>query len=126
MTRRRSCWAEVARRREAAEEALAAQSRERERLQGRVFAARSAAERIAMRLERVSEQVRAAAERRDRRLRQLELLEAEAQRAATAEAEPLPEEALPRPPQQADPDAEARDAWEELPRPTGSARSSAR
>ena len=106
---------QVARRREAAEEALAAQSRERERLQGRVFAARSAAERIAMRLERVSEQVRAAAERRERRLRQLELLEAEAQRAATAEAEPLPEEDLPRPPQQAGPDAEGQDAWEELP-----------
>ena len=106
---------QVARRREAAEEALAAQSRERERLQGRVFAARSAAERIAMRLERVSEQVRAAAERRERRLRQLELLEAEAQRAASAEAEPLPEEHLPRPPQQAGPDAEGQDAWEELP-----------
>jgi chromosome segregation protein len=105
---------EVARRREAAEEAFAAQSRDRERLQGRVFAAGSAAERIAMRLERVSEQARAAAERRERRLRQLELLEAEAQRAAAAEAEPVAEESLPRPPEEAVPGATPQATWDAL------------
>jgi chromosome segregation protein len=70
--------AEVARRREQAEEAFAAQTRDRERLQGRLYAARSAAERIAMRLERVRDQAAAAGERRERRLRQLEVLEAQA------------------------------------------------
>jgi chromosome segregation protein len=103
---------EVARRREAAEETFAAQSRDRERLQGRLFAARSAAERISMRLERVREQAQAAAERRERRLRQLELLEAQAQRAAAAEAEPLPEERLPRPPEPAAADSTPPEAWE--------------
>jgi chromosome segregation protein len=91
--------AEVARRREEAEEAFAARSRDRERIQSRLFAARSAADRIAMRLERVREQARAAAERRERRVRQLELLEAEAARDAAAEADPLPDEELPRPPE---------------------------
>src|SRR4051794_33864269 len=67
--------AAVAQRREAAEQAFAAQSRAREELQGQAFAARSAAERIALRLERALEQARAAEERRGRRLRQLELLE---------------------------------------------------
>src|SRR3954469_11943564 len=67
--------AAVAERREAAEQAFAAQSRAREELQGQAFAARSAAERIALRLERALEQARAAEERRGRRLRQLELLE---------------------------------------------------
>jgi len=105
---------EVARRREAAEESFAAQNRDRELLQGRAFAARSAAERIAMRLERVGEQARAAAERRERRLRQLELLEAEAQRAAAAEAEPLAEEQLPRPPEESAPEATPQAAWEAL------------
>ena len=75
--------AEVARRREQAEEAFATQSRTRERLQARLYAARSAADRVAMRLERVREQGVAAAERRERRLRQLELLEQQA--AADAE-----------------------------------------
>jgi chromosome segregation protein len=89
--------AEVARRREEAEEAFAAQSRDRERIQGRLFTARSAADRIAMRLERVREQARAASERRERRLRQLELLEAEGARDAAAEADPLPEDRLPAP-----------------------------
>src|SRR5687768_10427692 len=70
---------EVARRREEAEEAFATQTRDRERLQARLYAARSASERIAMRLERVREQAAAARERRERRLRQLEVLE---QRAA--------------------------------------------
>ncbi len=91
--------AAVATRREQAEQAFAAQSRERERLQARAYAARSAAERIAMRLERVREQARAAAERRERRLRQLELLEAEAEREAAAAAGPLPDAELPRPPE---------------------------
>jgi len=66
---------EVARRREQAEEAFATQTRDRERLQARLYAARSASERIAMRLERVGEQAVAARERRERRLRQLEVLE---------------------------------------------------
>ena len=91
--------AEVARRREEAEDAFAAQSRDRERIQSRLFAARSAADRIGMRLERVREQARAASERRERRLRQLEVLEAEAARDAAAEADPLPEAELPRPPE---------------------------
>jgi len=69
---------EVARRREAAEEAFAAQTRDRERLQARVYAARSASERIAMRMERVREQALAAQERRERRLRQVEVLEQQA------------------------------------------------
>ncbi len=69
---------EVARRREEAEEAFAAQTRDRERLQARLYAARSASERIAMRLERVREQVLAAQERRERRLRQVEVLEQQA------------------------------------------------
>src|ERR671916_1890349 len=89
--------AEVARRREEAEEAFAAQSRDREQIQSRLFAARSAADRIAMRLERVREQARAASERRERRLRQQEVLEAEAARDAAAEADPLPEVVLPAP-----------------------------
>jgi chromosome segregation protein len=105
---------EVARRREAAEDAFAAQSRDRERLQGRLFATRSAAERIAMRLERVSEHAQAAAERRERRLRQLELLEAETERAATAEAEPLPEERLPGPPEGPEAGSQSRAAWDAL------------
>jgi chromosome segregation protein len=95
--------AEVARRREEAEEAFASQSRDRERIQSRLFAARSAADRIAIRLERVREQARAAGERRERRLRELELLEAEAARDAAAEADPLPEEELPRPPEEESP-----------------------
>jgi chromosome segregation protein len=69
---------EVARRREQAEEAFAAQTRDRERLQARLYAARSASERIAMRLERVREQAVAARERRERRLRQVEVLEQQA------------------------------------------------
>ena len=73
----------VAGRREEAEQAFAAQTRDREQLQARLYAARSAADRIAMRLERVREQGAAAEERRERRLRQLELLE----RQALADAE---------------------------------------
>ncbi len=48
--------AEVAQRREQAEQAFAEQARERERIQAGLFSARSAADRIAMRLERVREQ----------------------------------------------------------------------
>ncbi len=106
---------EVARRREEAEEAFAAKSRDRERLQGHVFSARSAAERIAMRLERVSEQTRAAGERRERRLRQLELLEAEARKEAAADGAPMSEERLPRPPEEAVPGATTQAAWDALP-----------
>src|SRR4051812_3590240 len=67
--------AAVAQRREAAEQAFAAQSRTRDELQGRLFAARTAAERVGLRLERALEQARAAEERRGRRLRQIELLD---------------------------------------------------
>jgi chromosome segregation protein len=84
--------AEVARRREEAEEAFAAQTRDRERLQARLYAARSASERIAMRLERVREQAAAAVERRERRLRQVELLEQQ----AAADAELAGEEERPQ------------------------------
>ncbi|MEA2409207.1 MAG: chromosome segregation protein [Thermoleophilaceae bacterium] len=83
---------EVARRREEAEEAFAAQTRDRERLQARLYAARSASERIAMRLERVREQAGAAQERRERRLRQVELLEQQ----AAADAELSGEEERPQ------------------------------
>jgi chromosome segregation protein len=106
--------AEVARRREQAEEAFAAQTRDRERLQSRLFASRSAGERVTMRLERAREQARAAAERRERRLRQLELLEAEARREAAAEADPLPDERLPRPPEEGHAGATSRPTWEAL------------
>jgi chromosome segregation protein len=78
---------EVARRREEAEEAFAAQTRDRERLQGRLYAARSASERIAMRLERVREQALAAQERRERRLRQIGVLEQQAAADAQLTAE---------------------------------------
>jgi chromosome segregation protein len=101
--------AEVARRREEAEEAFAARSRDRERIQSRLFAARSAADRIAMRLERVREQTRAASERREQRLRRLEAVESEAARDAAAEADPLPDDRLPNPP-----DDEGAAAWEAL------------
>ena len=105
---------EVARRREQAEQAFAAQSRDRERLQARAYAARSAAERISMRLERVREQTHAAAERRERRVRQLELLEGELEREAAAAADPLPDERLPRPPEDAHEDGTPPATWEAL------------
>ena len=81
----------VARRREEAEEAFAAHSREREHLQAQLYAARSAADRIAMRLERVLEQGAAAKERRQRRLHQLELLESQT---AAAAPDTAPEERI--------------------------------
>ena len=83
---------EVAKRREAAEEAFATQTRDRERLQARLYAARTAGERIAMRLERVREQAAAAVERRERRLRQVEVLEQQ----AAADAELAGEEERPQ------------------------------
>ena len=69
--------AEVARRREAAEEALTALSREREELQGRLYAARSAQDRIGIRMERARDQAAAARDGAQRRRSQLQLLEAE-------------------------------------------------
>src|SRR3954468_15227738 len=66
---------EVAQRREAAEEAFAAHSREREALSGAVFAARSAAERIALRAERAREVERASAAAIARRRRELAAIE---------------------------------------------------
>ena len=68
---------EVAQRRERAEEAFAEQSRLREALQARLFAARGAGERIAMRLDRAREQSSAAVDGAERRAAQLELLERE-------------------------------------------------
>jgi chromosome segregation protein len=67
----------VAQRREQAEQAFAEQSRLREALQARLFAARGAGERIAMRLDRAREQSRAATDGAERRGAQLELLERE-------------------------------------------------
>jgi chromosome segregation protein len=80
----------VAERREAAEEAFADRGRARERLQARLFAARSAAERIDMRRERAAEQAAAAAERGERRKAQLELLEGELAAAPDDEADGAP------------------------------------
>src|SRR5215208_6519969 len=67
--------AAVAKRREQAEEAFAAHSREREALSGRVFAARSAAERISLRAERAREVERSSAAAIARRRRELETIE---------------------------------------------------
>src|SRR5215213_8389783 len=61
----------VASAREEAEEAFAAQTRTREELQSRLYAARSAADRIGLRLERAGDQERAAAEGGERRRRAL-------------------------------------------------------
>ncbi|HEX8856237.1 MAG TPA: AAA family ATPase, partial [Thermoleophilaceae bacterium] len=66
--------AEVARRREAAEEAFAEHSRAREALSARAFAARSAVDRIGLRLERAREIARAGAEGAVRRRREVEAL----------------------------------------------------
>ena len=52
-----------------------------------------------MRHERVRDQAQAADERGARRARELELLAAEAERDAASEADPLPDERLPRPPE---------------------------
>src|SRR3954470_16981028 len=77
---------DVASRRAAAEEAFAAQSRVREALSGRVHAARSAFERIGMRVERATDVGRAAVDGAARRGVELEALVA-------AEAEAPPEDA---------------------------------
>ena len=103
---------EVAQRREQAEQAFAAQTREREQIQAGLFSARSAAERIAMRLERVREQGQAATERGARRERELELLEADAARHAASDTDALPDERLPRPPEEDG--GSTRAAWESL------------
>src|SRR4051794_16566570 len=66
---------EIARRREGAEEAFAAHSRERESLSGAVFAARSAAERISLRAERAREVERSATASTASRRRELETIE---------------------------------------------------
>jgi chromosome segregation protein len=76
----------VSERRAAAEEAFAAQSRVREALSGRVHAARSAFERIGMRLERARDVGRAATEAGARRGVELEALQ-------TAEREAPPPDA---------------------------------
>src|SRR5437763_5736653 len=65
----------VAARREAAEEAFAEHSRAREELSGRVFGARSAAERIALRVERARDTGQSASEDAERRRRELALIE---------------------------------------------------
>jgi chromosome segregation protein len=69
--------AAVAKRREQAEQAFAEHSRLREALQARLYAARSAAERISMRLDRAREHGRVATEGAERRAAQLELLDRE-------------------------------------------------
>jgi chromosome segregation protein len=70
--------AEVARRRQEAEDALARRTEEREALARRAFAARSAAERVELRLERTRETAEAIGERIERRGRQLEGLRTQA------------------------------------------------
>jgi chromosome segregation protein len=84
--------AAVAARREAAEQAFAAHAGERERLQRRRFDAGSAADRVAMRLERARDQAAAAEERARRRRDQLELTAAD--EAAGAEEEGSPAERI--------------------------------
>jgi chromosome segregation protein len=78
--------AEVAKRREEAEDALARRTEEREALARRTFAARSGAERVELRLERTRETVESIAERIERREPQIEVLRAQA-------AEDKPDEA---------------------------------
>ena len=77
---------QVAGRREAAEEAFAEQSRVREELQARLFAARSATERIGMRLERARDQASAATDGAERRAAALEVIDAELAEAPTPAA----------------------------------------
>jgi chromosome segregation protein len=73
---------EVARRREQAEQALAARGDEREQLNNRFHAARSAHERIGMRLEATRQSVTTLGERAARRCAVLEALAAEAEQDA--------------------------------------------
>src|SRR3954447_707172 len=70
--------AAVAKRREAAEEALARCTEQREALARRAFAARSAAERVELRLERARETLASVGERAERRSAQLVALRAQA------------------------------------------------
>ncbi|HXS43110.1 MAG TPA: AAA family ATPase, partial [Solirubrobacteraceae bacterium] len=70
--------AEVAERRQDAEEALARRTERREALARRAFAARAAAERVELRLERTRETAASLAERAERRGDQLEALRARA------------------------------------------------
>jgi len=74
---------EVGRRREAAESAFAGHARAREELSGRVYAARSAQERIGLRAERARETARGAAEGKARRGAELARLEREIGEAGT-------------------------------------------
>jgi chromosome segregation protein len=78
--------AAVAKRREEAEDALARRTEEREALARRVFAARSSAERIELRLERTRETAEAIGERIERRERQLLGLRAQAEEDTPDEA----------------------------------------
>jgi chromosome segregation protein len=76
--------AAVAARREAAEEAFALHSRAREALSSRLFGARSAADRIGLRLERARDTTRVAAEDALRGRRELEAIEATLREEAAA------------------------------------------
>jgi chromosome segregation protein len=76
----------VAQRREDAEEQFAAHSRVREALASELFAARSAAERIGLRLERARDVERSAAEGAERRRTELAALESAASQAGPDEA----------------------------------------
>ena len=76
----------MAQRREQAEEAFAAHSRVREALAGELFAARSAAERIGMRLERARDVERASADGAERRRGELAALEESAAEAGPDDA----------------------------------------
>src|SRR4051794_33515549 len=78
----------VAARREAAEEAFAAHSRAREALTGRLFGARSAFDRITLRLERARDLARSAADDAARGRRELELIENASSEAPSPEAGP--------------------------------------
>jgi chromosome segregation protein len=71
--------AEVAARRQEAEEALARRTEQREALARRVFAARSSAERVELRLDRTRETAATLAERVERRAAQLRTLHAQAE-----------------------------------------------
>ena len=78
--------AEVSRRRQEADEALAARSEQREAFARRVYTARSAAERVELRLDRVRGLAGDLAERIERRERELAVLEAGDEHAAADRA----------------------------------------
>ncbi|HEY7633454.1 MAG TPA: AAA family ATPase, partial [Thermoleophilaceae bacterium] len=75
---------EVRARREAAEQAFAEHTRAREELSGRLYGARSACERIALRLERARDTGQSASEDAERRRRELALIEEAANADASA------------------------------------------